>query len=95
VQRLIDAFALIKQERPGASLRLVGADFQPGGPAFALRTANTKPWKGSISSAQLPAAEIPAFMRSIDVLVHPSLEESFGMTLVEAISRGRARGRRA
>jgi L-malate glycosyltransferase len=87
VQRLIDAFALIKQERPGASLQLVGADFQPGGPAFAY-ARQQEALEGIDFVGPLPAAEIPVFMRSIDVLVHPSLEESFGMTLVEAIVEG-------
>ena len=36
----------------------------------------------------IPAVEIPEFMCSLDVFVSPSLEESFGMTLIEAIMQG-------
>lgn len=87
VRRLIDAFKLIRAVRPDATLRLVGADFQEGGPAekYARRHDAIA---GVEFLGPVPATEIAMFMRSIDVYVHPSLEESFGTTLVEAMTEG-------
>jgi L-malate glycosyltransferase len=87
VQRLLEAFRLIRQDINDAQLLLVGTGYETGGAAhhWAVRSGVDS---GVQFLGPLPATEIPAFMRSICVLVHPSLEESFGMTLIEAIAAG-------
>jgi L-malate glycosyltransferase len=87
VHRLIDAFSLIREDRPDSILRLVGTGFEPSGPAEAYAKARGAS-EGVEFVGPIAAHEIAAFMRGIDVLVHPALEESFGMTLVEAIIEG-------
>jgi L-malate glycosyltransferase len=87
VQRLIRAFARVRACIPAASLHLVGSGFEPGGPANA--------WADQIGIATgitfmgaLDYASTMATIRAADVLMHPSLEESFGYTLIEAASQG-------
>lgn len=87
VQTLLAAFTLLRGSRPHASLRLVGTDYEPGGPASDWARKHDLD-RGVEFVGPVRPDEIPAFMRSIDVLVHPSLEESFGMTPVEAIVQG-------
>jgi L-malate glycosyltransferase len=87
VHTLIRAFSLIRERRPDASLRLVGTDFEQGGRA--QRFAEGLGLASGIEFAgPCPPDQIPEFMRTIDILVHPSLEEAFGRTLLEAISEG-------
>jgi L-malate glycosyltransferase len=84
---LIEAFRMLRTTRPGATLRLVGDGHGPGEDAemFARQ-------RGALDGIEfvgrIPSTEVPAFLSDIDVLVHPSLEESFGMTLLEAIAAG-------
>jgi glycosyltransferase involved in cell wall biosynthesis len=87
VGRLIDAFAEIRRSTPDATLRLAGVDFAPGGPAahYAVATGSAD---GVEFLGPIPSQAVPEFMRGLSVLVHPSLEESFGMTLLEAIIEG-------
>jgi glycosyltransferase involved in cell wall biosynthesis len=84
---LLEAFAQLRHNCPGAMLRLVGSDYQPGGPAHEWAQERALD-VGVEFVGPIPSSEVPAFMQSIDVLVHPSLEESFGMTLLEAIIQG-------
>ncbi|MCP3973306.1 MAG: glycosyltransferase family 4 protein [bacterium] len=87
VHCLVDSLPLIRKAHPEASLRLVGADFEPGGPAESY--ARSRGLTDGIEFlGPVPSGEIGPLMRSLDVLVHPSLEESFGMTLVEALVEG-------
>jgi len=41
-----------------------------------------------IFHGQLPQSELPDFYRKADVLINPSLSESFGMSLIEAMASG-------
>ena len=86
-QALLQAFSLLRRHRPDVTLRLVGSDYQNDGPAH--KWARTRGLDIGVEFiGSIPSGEIPGFMRSIDLLVHPSLEESFGMTLLEAIIQG-------
>ena len=87
VQTILEAFALLRNSHQDVSLRLVGADYQIGGPASEWAKSRRLDAGVEFIGPILPT-EIAAFMRSIDLLVHPSLEESFGMTVLEAIIQG-------
>lgn len=87
VRALLPAFQMVRTRNPEAHLRLVGADFERDGPAETWARDRGLHHNVDFVGA-VPPSEIPEVMRSIDVLVHPSLEESFGMVLLEAIVQG-------
>ena len=87
VSALLQAFRYVRHQAPGAQLRLIGIGFEPCGPAakWAARRASNEgvEYLGSLGyEATLEA------LQAADVLVHPALEESFGLTLIEAASVG-------
>jgi L-malate glycosyltransferase len=87
VHRLIEAFAEIRGRCPEARLDLVGGGFESGGPAaeWAMKRGCAEGIKF------IGPLDYPATLERIseaDILVHPSLEESFGYTLIEAVSVG-------
>lgn len=86
VQRLLEAFSQIRLRRPRARLRLVGVDYQPGGPA-ARWASHFQLGNGVEFLGRRGHDEVLALMQESDILVHPSLEESFGITLIEAMSQ--------
>lgn len=97
VSTLIEAFALVRRERADCRLHLVGTGFELGGAA--QRWAQGRRLDEGIDwQALVPHHEVMALLRSADVFVHPSLEESFGLVLVEAMAQrlpvvgGRASG---
>jgi L-malate glycosyltransferase len=82
---LLRAFALVRRHL-GARLVLVGAHHGPGEPAE--RWAAQHGLAGEVEFRGLvPAASLPEQLDSFDVLVHPALEESFGMAVLEAMAR--------
>lgn len=87
VAALLEAFREVRKVRGDARLRLAGTDYEDRGIAHKWavehRLADGVEFRGSI-----PAWEVPGFMRSLDLLVHPSLEESFGLVLIEAMIEG-------
>jgi glycosyltransferase involved in cell wall biosynthesis len=86
-ESLLEGFALFRESHDGAELLMAGDGFEPGGPAN--RWAKSRGLAEAVTFlGPLPAVEIPEFMCSLDVFVSPSLEESFGMTLIEAIIEG-------
>lgn len=84
---LLRAFRLLRDELPEARLTLIGGGYQPAGPAERWATANGLE-AGVTFVGEQPHRTLIARVREADVLVHPSLEESFGMTLIEAMSQG-------
>lgn len=87
VGSLLEAFALVYSTLRGASLELVGNGFEEEGSAH--RWARERGLEAGVSfSGSLPYAETLARIAASDILVHPSLEESFGYTLIEAASVG-------
>lgn len=87
VSRLLEAFHLVRGKVPGAHLTLLGEGFEPGGPAWVW--AQGKHLDGGVEfGGPLGYGEVLASIAASDVLVHPSLEESFGYTLIEAASVG-------
>jgi glycosyltransferase involved in cell wall biosynthesis len=84
---LLRAFPAVRSACPGAELRLVGADYEQGGPA--ARWATTRGLaSGVVFLGPRPRHDVLALMDDADVLVHPALEESFGNVVVEAAARG-------
>lgn len=71
----------------GCQLVLAGPDYSPNGPAHriadAMGIADRIEWRG-----RLPEAERDDWLAQLDVFVHPSLEESFGMVVLEAMAAG-------
>ena len=86
VARLIEAFALVRKEFSVARLTLIGHAHEPGGEAYLW--AQERDLLQNISfKGLLSNSEIMDILDVSDLLAHPALEESFGMTLVEAMAR--------
>ncbi|GLY21581.1 glycosyltransferase family 4 protein [Micromonospora sp. NBRC 101691] len=86
VHILLSAFTAVAAEEPRATLTLVGS-----GPLVerVRELAGRSDLAGRIDlRAAVPPAEVPALMRTHDLLVHASPAETFGMTVVEAVASG-------
>lgn len=85
VGTLLEAFRNLRGSWTTARLLLVGFDYHLQGPAHRWaqdrRLATGVEFLGERSNA-----EVHALMRSASVFVHPALEESFGLVLVEAMA---------
>lgn len=87
VTGLIETFHLVREQVPGARLHLLGSDHEQGGPA--QRWASTRGLDEGIEFlGPRPHTEVIERLREAALFVHPSLEESFGMVVVEAMSQG-------
>jgi glycosyltransferase involved in cell wall biosynthesis len=83
VEAALSAWPYFLEKYPDSVLVLAGEDFSREGPlAKQQRFAQLESVQfiGSI-----PAQSVSSWMHSLDVFLHPSLEESFGMVLVEAM----------
>lgn len=81
---LLEAFAATRRVFPGAAMILAGT-----GPEQArLADQIEKLGLGSAVVMRGEVEDMPAFFRSLDVFVMPSLSEGFGMSLLEAMSCG-------
>lgn len=87
VAALLEAFVTVRTALPNAVLRLGGPDHGVGERAHQWAMERDLA-RGVEFLGGLSADDVPAFMRSLDLFVHPSLEESFGMVLVEALAEG-------
>jgi glycosyltransferase involved in cell wall biosynthesis len=84
---LLDAFELVRAERPDAQLVVVGSPVL-GQDAYA---ADLRARVAATPGAQLFESrdDIPEVMADLDVLAFPSIEpESYGLVLVEALASG-------
>lgn len=84
---LMRAFPAVLQKLKDVQLVLVGGGFEPGGAAhtWALRNGLGA---ATVFAGPMRAEEVRAQMDAADIFVAPSLEESFGMTVLEAMARG-------
>lgn len=81
------AFGELRRRRPDATYTLVGKGMEPGG--LAARFAERHGVAEAVRFAgPWPYADARAELSHSTVLVHPSLEESFGMTPLEAMAAG-------
>lgn len=86
VLTLVDAFARVAAADPRLTLRLVGAG--PAGDAVDRRIVELG-LTGRVSVCPpVPPDQVTGLMHRHDLLVHASLRETFGMTVVEAIATG-------
>lgn len=87
VASLLRAFPKVRSQLNGATLELIGSDFGPQGQAEVWARSHGLTDGVRFRGAQDPAT-IDSRIGQCDLLVHPSLEESFGMVLIEAMARG-------
>ncbi len=87
VRTLLSAFVLVRCRATGARLRLVGPDLEAGGAVHAWARARGL-GNGVEFMGSLPHGRLLELMDESSLLCHPSLEESFGMTVAEALSGG-------
>ena len=81
-ETLIEAFASVVQSVPGSRLLLAGQ-----GPMLGrLKASVERLGLGQDIEFRGLVDDIPAFLGEIDILVHPSLQEAFGLALVEAMA---------
>lgn len=87
VRPLLVAFRQVRARHPGATMRLVGSGLNAGDPlavwAAAHDVAGGVEWLGRLEHGPTLDA-----MAAADVVVHPSREESFGMSVAEAMAMG-------
>ena len=85
-ERLLLAFKAIQAQHPDLVLWAMGTAFEPDGVASAF--CKTHAIDNVICWGKLPHAEILKKLAASYLLLHTSLEESFGMVLIEAMSYG-------
>lgn len=87
VQSLLRAWPLVLEREPRAELLLVGSGYGREGTAY--RWAKRRELVESVRFlGSQPRDQLPALLRSSSVFVHPALEESFGMVVLEAMAMG-------
>lgn len=86
-QPALRAFAALRRTFPAAELCIMGSDYGPGGKAetWAIAEGLTQ---GVRFLGTQPYPMLLAKLAESDVLLHPSLEETFGMSIAEAMSLG-------
>ncbi len=94
--RLIAAFAMLRLRHPRAQLAVVGGASVLDHGAYArlcgeaMERLGLAPGPGHaiVVAGPVPQAELPAFYRVADTLAFPSLEEGFGLAVIEAMASG-------
>lgn len=85
VAAALAAARVLRRVRPDSRLRLIGADMQPDGPAHAF--ARRRGLDAGVEFiGPLPHAQLLDQLAGADVLLHPALEEAFGMAVLEAMA---------
>lgn len=81
------AFARLRKRRPGACFRMYGADFGPGERAeqWAQQSGLAD---GMEFVGRVPYRQLLDGLAASTAMVHPSLEETFGMSIAEAMAQG-------
>lgn len=86
-QPALRAFAVIRRGFPGAELSILGSDYGPGGPAESWAKAQGLA-DGVHFIGPQPYSSLLAKLAESDLLLHPAREETFGMSIAEAMSLG-------
>ncbi len=81
------AFALLRQKLPGATFHLFGYDFGNGEKAERWAVSRGLA-QGVVFHGSRPHDELLREISVMHLLLHPALEETFGLTLVEAMALG-------
>ncbi|MEU9173146.1 glycosyltransferase family 4 protein [Streptomyces sp. NPDC048420] len=87
VGALLRSFRSVREQLGDVELVLVGRDFHQGGPAETWARAHGLA-SGTVFAGALSIEDVFMFMDRSDIFVAPTLEESFGMTVLEAMARG-------
>ena len=86
-QPLLAGFAELFRRHPDSRLQLIGRGFEPGGPA-AKWAAGKGISAGLVFMGHQSHADVLQQLRDhSDVFIHPTLEESFGSSILEAMSQ--------
>lgn len=86
-QPLLTGFAELFKRHPDCRLRLIGRGFEPGGPAAKWATGRGFS-AGVLFVGHLSHADVLRELREhTDAFVHPTREESFGSSIIEAMSQ--------
>ena len=83
---LLRAFSLIRRRVPECKLLFVGYQFEPGGIAEQWASESNLN-EGVEYFGHLAQEKIIGLLDKASLMIHPSIEESFGNTLVEAMAR--------
>jgi len=86
VKSLMLAYRIIKKAVPNCRLMLIGSGFEKNGEAHKWSKQNYL-FDGIDFFGSIPHKEVLEILEYADLMVHPSLEESFGMTLLEAMAK--------
>ena len=82
IDTLVGAFSRVREQYPDAELHLIG-------PPFRMEEWGDKPVPpGVVLCGPVPHTELGEAFRTATVMMHPSLEESFGNVLIEAMACG-------
>lgn len=87
VAALLRALPAIRAEHPEAHLDLVGVGYEVGGPAYQWAVAEGLDARVRFLGPR-DTFDVARMMQVATLLVHPSLEESFGVVLIEAMASG-------
>ena len=86
-KQLLTAFASLFQRHPDSRLQLIGRGFEAGGPAEQW-AAGRGVSAGVVFMGHQSHADVLRLLRDhTDAFVHPTLEESFGSAILEAMSQ--------
>jgi len=83
----IRAFNVVRREIPKAEMFMFGYDFEVGGPAWQWASSNNLTQNIQFCGL-LPPNDLHRKIRKMSILLHPALEESFGMAIVECMALG-------
>jgi len=83
----IRAFSIFRRSRPDAELHLFGTAFESGHAGENWAKANGL-LEGVRFHGVVPHRELIEQLQSMDLLLHPALEESFGVIIAEAMALG-------
>jgi glycosyltransferase-like protein len=91
--RILQAFQILRQAWPTARLIIAGGssllDHSAYQSQFAeLFRASRLPAEAVLRTGSIPDADMPSLYRLADVLVFPSLQEGFGLVVLEAMASG-------
>lgn len=94
--RVIEAFAELRERRRGAQLAIVGGASVLDHSAYARLCDEAlarcglggRPGDPAVLAGPVPQAEMPALYRIADALAFPSLQEGFGLSVIEAMACG-------
>lgn len=81
--KLLEAFAFVRQEMPSAELHLIGGCFAPNANLPQVFFTD-----GIVLCGAIRHADLPKKLTIATLMVHPSLEETFGNVLLEAMACG-------